>query len=68
MRIIEENGLRKLIADEGKKIRSIDDIYAPSYIDEEGNEVPENIPYYTNIIYLGKNFDESKLNELYIEE
>ena len=68
MRIIEENGLRKLIADEGKQIRDINDIYAPSYIDEEGNEVPENIPHYTNIIYLGKNFDESKLNELYIEE
>lgn len=68
MKIIEKKGLRILIADEGKQIRSIDDIYAPSYIDEEGNEIPENIPYYTNIIYLGKNFDESKLNELYIEE
>ena len=28
----------------------------------------EHKPYYATIIFLADNFDESKLNELYIEE
>lgn len=61
MKVIEENGFRKLIADEGKKIRSINDVYG---IDEEG----EHYPYYTTEIYLAKNLDISKIEELYVEE
>ena len=51
-----------LIADEGKHIRSIDDVPRE---DENGNKIE---PYYTSIIFLADNFDDSKLNELYIEE
>ena len=61
MKVIEENGFRKLIADDGKKIRSIDDVYG---IDEEG----EHYPYYTGEIYLARNFDVSKIEEFYVEE
>lgn len=58
-----------LIADEGKHIRSIDDVYVPEKRDKEGNIIEyESFPYYTSVIFLADNFDESKLNELYVEE
>ena len=60
---IRTYGAKKiLIADEGKHIRSIDDIPRE---DEEGNVIE---PYYASIIFLADNFDDSKLNELYVEE
>ena len=60
---IRKYGNKKiLIADENKKIRSIDDL---GFTDEEGNKIE---PYYTSILFLADNFDESKLNELYVEE
>ena len=52
---IRKYGNKKiLIADEGKHIRNINDI--------------DDTPYYASIIFLADNFDESKLNELYVEE
>lgn len=51
-----------LIADTNKHIRSIDDVPRE---DEEGNVIE---PYYASVIFLADNFDESKLNELYVEE
>ena len=52
---IRKYGNKKiLIADEGKHIRNINDI--------------GDTPYYASIIFLADNFDESKLNELYVEE
>ena len=51
-----------LIADENKHIRSIEDITRE---DENGNIIE---PYYASIIFLADNFDENKLNELYVEE
>ena len=60
---IRKYGEKKiLIADTNKHIRSIDDIPRE---DENGNKIE---PYYASIIFLADNFDESKLNELYIEE
>ena len=59
---IRTYGAKKiLIADEGKHIRSIDDIPRE---DEEGNKIE---PYYASVISLADNFDESKLNDLYVE-
>lgn len=52
-----------LIADENKQIRDINDIYTPATETEE-----EHKPYYTSVIFLADNFDDSKLNELYVEE
>ena len=61
---IRKYGNRKiLIADENKKIRSINDVYTPATEEEK-----EYFPYYSPVIYLADNFDESKLNELYVEE
>ena len=60
---IRKYGEKKiLIADENKHIRSIDDVTRE---DENGNIIK---PYYTSIIFLADNFDENKLNELYVEE
>ena len=59
---IRTYGAKKiLIADENCHIRSIDDAYST-----DGET--EHIPYYTSIIFLADNFDDSKLNELYVEE
>ena len=52
---IRNYGKKKiLIADENKHIRDIND--------------NSDTPYYATIIFLADNFDESKLNDLYIEE
>ena len=60
---IRKYGNKKiLIANENKHIRSIDDVTRE---DENGNIIK---PYYTSIIFLADNFDENKLNELYVEE
>ena len=60
---IRKYGEKKiLIADTNKHIRSIDDVPRE---DEEGNKIE---PYYASIIFLADNFDESKLNDLYVEE
>lgn len=60
---IRKYGNKKiLIADENCHIRSIDDVTRE---DENGNIIK---PYYTSIIFLADNFDENKLNELYVEE
>ena len=62
---IRNYGKKKiLIADENKHIRDISDVYVPATETEE----EEHKPYYATIIFLADNFDESKLNELYVEE
>ena len=66
---IRTYGAKKiLIADENKQIRDINDIYEEEHYDEEGNLIPQKKPYYASVIFLADNFDDSKLNELYVEE
>ena len=61
---IRTYGAKKiLIADENKQIRDINDVYTPATETEE-----EHKPYYTSVIFLADNFDDSKLSELYVEE
>lgn len=61
---IRTYGAKKiLIADENKHIRDVNDVYIPATEMEE-----EHKPYYTSVIFLADNFDDSKLNELYVEE
>lgn len=61
---IRKYGNKKiLIADENKHIRDINDVYTPATETEE-----EHKPYYASVLYLADNFDDSKLNELYVEE
>lgn len=59
---------KMIVADKGKHIRSIDDVYVAEYIDEEGNVIPEHFPYYATTIFVPDNFTEEQMNELYVEE
>ena len=61
---IRRYGKKKiLIANENKHIRDVNDVYIPATENEE-----EHKPYYATVIFLADNFDDSKLNELYVEE
>ena len=69
MEIKKKKKKKILIADANKQIRDINDVYTPQITDESGNITQEeHKPYYASIIFLADNFDDSKLNDLYIEE
>lgn len=57
-----------IVAEEGKHIRSVDDIYSPEHIDEEGNIVEEHFPYYATTLFVPDNYTEEEMNNDYIEE
>ena len=59
---------KMIVADKGKHIRSIDDVYVAEYVDEEGNTIPEHFPHYSTTIFVPDNFTEQQMNELYVEE
>ena len=59
---------KMIVADKGKHIRSIDDVYVAEYVDEEGNIIPEHFPHYSTTIFVPDNFTEEQMNELYVEE
>lgn len=67
MQIIKRSDLRLLLSDEGKHIRAINDVYVPEH-EEEGNIIPEHFPNYAEMIFLGKQVDETKIDEIYVEE
>ena len=68
MKIIEHTKPRILVADEGKHIRDINDIYEAEHIDEEGNLIPEHFPYYFEFCFLADNINIADIDKLYIEE
>ena len=68
MKLIDTTTPKKIVADEGKHIRSVDDVYVPEYVDNDGNVVEEHIPYYSTIIFVPDTFTEEQMNELYVEE
>lgn len=68
MRLITNTRLHKIVADEGKHIRSKNDVYVPAHYDEDGNFVDEHFPYYAKLIYVPKSFTEQKMYDLYVEE
>ena len=59
---------KMIVADEGKHIRSVDDVYVPEHYDEEGNLVPEHFPHYSTTIFVPDDFTTEMMNELYVEE
>ena len=69
MEIIKRGDIRLLLADEGKHIRSVDDVYVPERIDEEtGETILEHFPDYSEMIFLGIQVKEKDIDRLYIEE
>lgn len=69
MELIKRGDLRLLLADEGKHIRAINDVYEPEHVDPKTGEIiPEHFPTYSEMLFLGIQVDETKINELYVEE
>ena len=70
MQFISHTVPKLLIAEEGKRIRSINDVYIPEEKDEQGNVIiPEHIPYYSTLIFLGSQIETlEQIKEIYIEE
>ena len=68
MQLVKTDLITKIIAAEGKQIRSKEDIYIAASKDEKGNIVPEHIPHYAPSVYVPNTFTEEQMNELYIEE
>jgi hypothetical protein len=59
---------KMIVADEGKHIRAINDVYIAEHTDEEGNLVPEHIPYYSTTIFVPDSFTKEQMNKEYVEE
>ena len=53
---------KMIVADKGKHIRSVDDVYC---VDKTGEE---HFPYYSTTIFVPDDFTEEQMNELYVEE
>ena len=69
MQLIKRGDLRLLLSDEGKHIRSINDVYIPEYIDPEtGKVIPEHFPSYSQMIFLGIQVKDDEIPNLYVEE
>lgn len=64
MEFIGRTKPKLLIADEGKHIRSINDIYVSATETE-----PEHKPYYSTLIFLGEQINSlEECQEIYVEE
>lgn len=68
MQLISHTKPKMIISDVGKQIRSVDDLYVPEHIDDEGHVIPEHFPYYATTIFVPNDFTEDQINELYVEE
>lgn len=70
MQIITHTNPKLLIADEGKTIRDINDVYVPAKYDENEKLIEEeHIPYKSTVIFLAGQVDTlEKVKELYVEE
>ena len=68
MQLFDYTKPKMIVADKGKQIRGINDVYVPEHTDEDGNIVPEYFPYYATTIFVPDVFTEEQMNELYVEE
>lgn len=69
MQLIKRGDLRMLISDEGKHIRDIKDEYIPEHVDPEtGETIPEHIPKYEQVLFLGIQVKDEDVPNLYVEE
>ena len=59
---------KMIVSDERKHIRDVNDVYVAEHYDEEGNLVPEHIPYYSTTIFVPDSFTVETMNDLYVEE
>ena len=68
MFLLKHTKPKMVVADEGKHIREVNDVYVPEHTDKEGNVVEEHIPYYTTVIFVPDSYTEAQMNEDYVEE
>ena len=68
MTLFEYTKPKMIVADEGKRIRAINDIYVPEHTDAEGNVIPEYFPHYATTIFVPDSFTEEQMNKEYVEE
>jgi len=68
MQLFDYTKPKMIVADKGKHIREINDVYVAEHTDKEGNLVEEHIPYYSTTIFVPDSFTEKQMNELYVEE
>lgn len=68
MQVISRGELNMLIADEGKHIKAINDVYTPETKDENGEVIPEHFPEYSQVLFLANTIDVDKIDEYYVEE
>lgn len=59
---------KMLVADKGKVLRDVNDVYKETYVDENGILIEEHIPYKTTTIFLPDNITEEEAMKMYIEE
>lgn len=59
---------KRIVAEEGKHIRSKNDVYVPAHYDEDGNLIEEHTPYYATTIFVPNSYTEEQVKEDYIEE
>lgn len=68
MTLIKEKKFNKLLADEGKHIRVIDDVFVPAHYDEDKNWVEDYFPCYFKEAYVPKKVTEENMYDSYVEE
>lgn len=68
MQLFDWTKPKMIVADKGKHIRGINDVYVPEHYDEDDNFIPEHLPHYSTTIFVPDEFTEEMMNELYIEE
>lgn len=68
MQVILHTTPAMIIADEGKKLRDVNDVYQKAYVDEEGNQIEEHLPHYTDVVFIPNSLTEEEVKELYVEE
>lgn len=59
---------KMIVADEGKHIRDINDVYVAEHTDGEGHLIEEHFPYYSTTIFVPDSFTEAQMYEQYVEE
>lgn len=67
MKIIQENNLYILVPRDEFLLKAKDDIYQEAYVDENGNEIREHIPYTFKKAYIPKDMFLQEAKEIYEE-
>jgi len=67
VKIIKEVKLKVLIAEDEYLLKEKDDVYVEAFIDENGNEIREHIPYLFKKAYVPENMTIEEAKEIYEE-